>query len=369
MSAMLRKILGPTGGWKRQAAILAGFTVVTAGLVMASDKPKLSDSKVREISVTARQLSGFDKSEPGRRKFGQLTWLGGVSLSSPSKHFGGWSGLRLAPRGRSLLTVSDSGGWLRANISYKNGKIVGLSDARLGALKALSGKRLRRNRDRDAEALTLVSGTIQRGTGLIAFERNDRVGVFPITKNGIGKPKRYLKLPKAIRKNRSSNGVESLAIVQRGRQSGAIVTFLESQPNDNGYHHGWLIKRGNAKKLWLKDIGGYAITDLASLPDGGLLVLERRFRWSEGVKMRLRHLPASKIRPGAKLKGEILLDANMSYNIDNMEGLSVHRSKAGQTIITMISDDNYNRFLQRTLLLQFAWHRPKKAKQSAAVRR
>jgi hypothetical protein len=37
-----------------------------------------------------------------------------------------------------------------------------------------------------------------------------------------------------------------------------------------------------------------------------------------------------------------------------MEGLAVHAGADGATIVTIISDDNFNRTLQRTLLLQFA---------------
>ena len=37
-----------------------------------------------------------------------------------------------------------------------------------------------------------------------------------------------------------------------------------------------------------------------------------------------------------------------------MEGLAVHAGAGRQIIVTMISDDNFNHLLQRTLLLQFA---------------
>jgi hypothetical protein len=36
-----------------------------------------------------------------------------------------------------------------------------------------------------------------------------------------------------------------------------------------------------------------------------------------------------------------------------MEALGVHRNAAGETILTIISDDNFNP-LQRTILLRFA---------------
>jgi len=83
-------------------------------------------------------------------------------------------------------------------------------------------------------------------------------------------------------------------------------------------------------------------------------VLERRFRWSEGVKSRLRLVRRDELKPGERIEGEVLLDATMAQEIDNMEGLAVHAGAAGEVIVTMISDDNFNHLLQRTLLLQFA---------------
>jgi hypothetical protein len=35
-----------------------------------------------------------------------------------------------------------------------------------------------------------------------------------------------------------------------------------------------------------------------------------------------------------------------------MEGLSVHRSPSGETVLTLVSDDNFS-IIQRTILLQF----------------
>ena len=40
-----------------------------------------------------------------------------------------------------------------------------------------------------------------------------------------------------------------------------------------------------------------------------------------------------------------------------MEGLSFHRSAGGETVLTLISDDNFSA-VQRTLLLQFTLVEP-----------
>ena len=63
--------------------------------------------------------------------------------------------------------------------------------------------------------------------------------------------------------------------------------------------------------------------------------------------------PATISRPGATVDGDVLLEADMRYQIDNMEGLAVHTNADGETIIALVSDNNHN-MLQRTLLLFFA---------------
>jgi hypothetical protein len=68
--------------------------------------------------------------------------------------------------------------------------------------------------------------------------------------------------------------------------------------------------------------------------------------------MRIRRFALSAIKPGAVLQGSTVFEADWNYQIDNMEGLAVHRTPAGETVLTLISDDNFNP-LQRTLLLQF----------------
>ncbi len=37
----------------------------------------------------------------------------------------------------------------------------------------------------------------------------------------------------------------------------------------------------------------------------------------------------------------MLIEATDNLNIDNMEGIAAHRSNSGETILTVISDDNF----------------------------
>jgi hypothetical protein len=85
-----------------------------------------------------------------------------------------------------------------------------------------------------------------------------------------------------------------------------------------------------------------------------MVVLERFFTPLRGVAMRLLRVRAGDIRPEALLHGETLLEAGRGFQVDNMEGLSIHTNSAGETIFTLISDDNFS-IVQRTLLLQFRY--------------
>ena len=155
----------------------------------------------------------------------------------------------------------------------------------------------------------------------------------------------------------ANKGFEAVAVMGGGPLKGSPVAIAERFPDAQGHHTGWIWVQGVAKRFALKNIGDFDITDAAGLPDGGVLVLERRFRWLEGVRMQMRYLRPGELAAGAVIEGEVLVTADMTAQIDNMEGLAISTGPAGETVLTLISDDNFNHLLQRTLLLQFTFTR------------
>ena len=320
-----------------------------------ADDPELSVPL--PIEVAARPIASFERTATGKTRFGALEFRGGLELASQIREFGGWSGLVVSDDGRRLLTVSDQGSWMTGEIAYEAGRPSAIRHAVLGPLLSAAGRALDRKRDADAEAVTLLEGTLARGTVLVAFERNQRIARYPVGERGPGAPLGFLKLPADARRMRSNAGFEAVCVLRGGAMAGSIVAFAEELHDGRRNHTGWIWPGGvggEPQRLGLVNIGDFAVTDLASLADGSLIVLERRFRWLEGVQMRLRLVKSATVRPGALLDGEVLLHADMAYQIDNMEGLALHRGARGETILTLISDDNFNHLLQRTLLLQFA---------------
>lgn len=276
-------------------------------------------------------------------------------LTSPSPYFGGWSGLVVDASGRRFAAVSDAGLWLTGAFTYDGNRLSGISAGRIGPLLAVDGKPLAKARDRDAEGVALVEGTPEKGQLLISFEGNDRVGRFSIGAEGIGAPSGYVTIPSEVKKVRSVDGIEAVAVMRGGPIAGSTIVFSENALPGESDRAGWIISgAAPPKRFSMTDINDYGVTDAASTADGSLIVLERRFRWLEGVRIRIRLIKAADLKPGARVAGDILMEANLNQEIDNLEGLAVHTGAQGETILTLISDDNYNPLLQRTMVLQFA---------------
>jgi len=335
-------------------AVIAACIITAAGIALGGTKPSTLDVQTGPIRVEAHPIARFDRGQPDARRFGKLTWRGGLVLTSPAKNFGGWSGLIVDSTGKGYFAVSDAGTWMSGNMDYDGaGKLTGLSSVRLGPIQSESGQPLLAKRDSDAEGLALLSGTPQKGSVLISFERRHRIASFDLGAKGLSEARSYIALPAGAKRMTGNGGFEAIAVLPGGTNKGSLVAITESLRDGNGNRVGWIWIKGKPERFQLANVGGFDITDAAPLPDGGLLVLERRFRLDEGVKMRLRLIRQHQLQPGATIAGDTLVETDDTREIDNMEGLAVHAGPAGEIIVTMISDDNFNRALQRTILLQF----------------
>ena len=157
----------------------------------------------------------------------------------------------------------------------------------------------------------LEDGTLQNGSLLVGFERHHRIDRYQIRDGAVQALTGTLKLPAEAKRMPANQGIEALAILRGGPYKGSVVAMAERYTRGSGYHTGWIwVGSGEAERFQLQDIDGFNITDAAALPDGALLVLERYFRWTEGVKMRLRHIPAGEIAPGARITGRTLIQVD-----------------------------------------------------------
>jgi hypothetical protein len=332
------------------ALVLGGLGILAAA---AAQKADISALVTQPIEIVAKPFE-FDTSDPGRRKFGRLEWRGGYVLFSRSPYFGGYSGLALTTDGERLFAISDSGSWLSAHLVTKDGWLTGIDNARIGPITQKDGRPLQRKGDRDAESLVaLKPADGLDGRYYIGFEGKHRIDEYTFKDGELRGPVGGVPLPPQLKRMSRNEGLEGVTILRGGPNAGALVAFSERKLTKDGDHTGAIIKDGKPYPLFLKRTAEFDITELAGLKDGSLLVLERSFiRASLKLDIRLRLIAAKDIKPGALMDGEVLLNADRRYRIDNFEGMSVSE-KDGDTLITIISDDNFS-FFQSTLLARFA---------------
>lgn len=323
-------------------AFCNGFGV---SLAHTKDVPPLRE--VKTIPLVAQPFV-LNRKNPEQKTFGKLKWLGGLVLSSPSSYFGGVSGLVLTNNGRDMLAITDRGQWVSARIRYQGDQPVAMRDGRMGPLLNIKGNLFNRRGYLDAEAIT----PLRPKRYLIASEQWHAIRVFSASKKQLDRQVSLVRLPPAMRKMEKNKGLEALDVFRSGPYKDWMLAFSEFYESRDGYLTGWLLKGRRIHPVYLKNMDDYNITDIAILEDNSVLVLERYFRISTGVKMRIRHIKAGAIKPKAKLYGTVLLDLDRNYRIDNMEGLSVHTNSRGKRVLSLISDDNFN-FFQRTLFMQF----------------
>jgi len=68
--------------------------------------------------------------------------------------------------------------------------------------------------------------------------------------------------------------------------------------------------------------------------------------------VRVMRFAASQITPGGTVRAEELARLAVPYAVDNLEGVHATRGARGETLLWLMSDDNFNR-AQRTILLLF----------------
>lgn len=296
------------------------------------------------LEIAARPVP-LHAGDPERGGVGSLRFRGGLELSSPDPRFGGFSALVLSEDGARLTAVTDRGDWVTARlIAGADGAPRALAEAEIGALHGPGGRHLRGKRDTDSESLTRLAD----GALVVGFERDHRLWRYPAGPNPlVGHPEAFPVPAKLAALGRNS-GIEALATLA----DGALLAIAEGR-RDEAASPAFLWRGGAWSELVYPRVPGFRPTGATTLPGGDLLVIERSFNLFDGVAIRLQRIAAAAIRAGAALRGTTLAVLRRPLTLDNMEGVAARRGAAGETLLYLISDDNF-RATQRTLLLVFA---------------
>ncbi|PBB33747.1 esterase-like activity of phytase family protein [Mesorhizobium sp. WSM3868] len=333
------------GGFRRTAFVCA--------LACSAASPVFAEggAVVEAIEVSARPITEFHIGRD-RKQFGSLEFVGGLEMTSPSRDFGALSAFRFLKSGSDFIGVTDTGFWFFGTITHDADKRPsGVSNFRMQQMVDASGQPIAKKWEVDAEGLA-----VKDGIATVGFERDQRVVQFKVEPNNMKAPFKTLDYLVPARELRQNRGFETVTHANPyGQHEGGLVVVSEKSLDKAGNIYAAIIEGPRKGVFTVKRNGNFDITDGAFLPDGDLLLLERSFSMARGVKMRLRRIYGESIEKGAVADGPVLIDADMGYQIDNMEGLDVWTRDDGSLMVSLVSDDNQS-ILQRNLYLEFILH-------------
>lgn len=286
------------------------------------------DTRLRAVPIAV---------DSAERRFGRLTLIGALVLKSEAPAFGGFSAI--AVRGGRVTLLSDGGNWIRFGI--RHGALI---DARAGFLPEGPGTGWEK-RDRDSESLAIDPAT---GTMWAGFEGANAIWRYT---PGFARAEARVR-PEKMRGWPVNGGAETLVRLRDGR-----FLAIAERGAKRRYPRPALVFPGDPTtgvRPWLfgyRPPTGYDPSDAAELPNGDLLVLNRRFSLPFRFSTKLTVVPRSAIRRGWIVQGREIAILGTPALGENWEGVAITR-EGEATIVWLVSDED-EALLQRTVLAKF----------------
>ena len=284
----------------------------------------------------------LDSSVPNRKRVGELEYQGGWMVHSDVPQFGGISSLYVEEN--HFTALSDTGA-LASWALNKSGQPV---EARIKPLlKGCLNGLLKESRDSESMAHDPVSGKFW--VGLESVSR--------ICRYDAGfKTFEAMRIPAQMKNWPSNGGAESLVRLPDGR----FISIAEDVP-DGARARPILIfdrdptdPRVRVTQMVYDAPDDYSVSDMAQLPDGRLLVLNRDFTPPEhGFSVIVSIIDPFVVKTGEHVKSHVIARFAPPLVTDNYEALAI-TVEHSTPMLWIMSDDNYMDF-QRTYLLKFAF--------------
>lgn len=285
----------------------------------------------------------LDEDDFERIAVGRLVWRGGIAITMDDRRFGGLSALRVSRDGQRLTAVTDRGHWFQAELEYRDGTLSGLRNPRLHPLLGLDGKPLSPPWS-DAESLA------DAGPGglVVSFERVHRLWRYDGAPDSARARPRPIDPPIELRNLPNNGGIEAMTRLC----DGTLLAIAEQSRTGQGFVPGWILSGSTWRRLRYRVEAGLRPTGAATLPGCDVIFVERAFSLLAGLDIRISRVAASAIKAGAVLAPDEIARLSHPLTIDNFEGISARRGDSGETLIYLVSDDNFSP-LQRTLIQMF----------------
>lgn len=318
----------------------------------------------------------FSRDDPKATTQGRLTFRGGLDVRSSDDDFGGLSALLVSPNGETFVAVTDEAHWVTGSLEYKDGRLVGAIGGQIAPMLGLDGLPLH-EKSGDAEGLATGNADGSLDDLFVSFEGKHRVWRYSFGRDGVAAVPVNIPMPPDATHAPRNGGLEGLTRIDDGRLLAVNERYLDLAAN----YRAWILPfptlatrkdstttpnasptpdkpspTSGMREVSITPRRPFVLTDVRKLPNGDILTLERDYSASRGVRIELRRIARDTFEGPDKrgpLDGEIIASFNASYAMDNMEGLSTRVGPGGETLIYLVSDDNFNRPLQRTLLMMY----------------
>jgi hypothetical protein len=313
----------------------------------------VAPAMAKDITVTATPVP-LNPNDPNQTTVGALEYVAGFALDSTAPEWGGYSGMVLAPDGRSLVAVSDVGHWIKLELKQDAaGNLTGVGAARLEPLLDEAGKPVAGKEWSDAEEIAQAPD----GQFFVSFERHHRIWHYASVAGVPDGPAHAVSAPDAIKSLPENSGIEAMTVDGMGN----LVIVAEGAESSAVESRGWYIKGQESREFSVERSDGFEPTSLAHFlgpqfrvpekVDHSLtILLERRYTEADGPAARISMLFPSFF--STRIAGFTLATLRLPLSVDNFEGLAVRSAADDQAFVYILSDDNQSD-KQRTLLLQF----------------
>lgn len=282
----------------------------------------------------------LDTAHPGRRRLGALQFERGYRLESDDPAFGGFSSMFVS--GDRFTLLSDGGNYVGFTLDAAGG----LHARTVGSLPGGPGRGWDK-RDRDSESMAYDPVSRRLWVGFENFNQIWRYSP------GFARAEAH-SAPPAMKHWPANEGPEAMARLGDGR----FIVLAEDDPWPGGIGRAAILFAGDPTRSPRRSIRfsylpprGYDPSDAAQLPDGRLIVVNRRATIEQGFTAILTIVDIDGIRPGVAIAGREIARFEGSTTRDNYEAIAVVQEADG-TKLWIASDDNQSLF-EKSLLMKF----------------
>jgi hypothetical protein len=281
----------------------------------------------------------------GQDRVGRLSWRGGIALRFEDENFGGVSAMEIEPGGRTVTMLTDRGHAAEVFLDYDaGGKLSGAKLVKIRPVLGAASRNIGDERNSDIEAIARIAD----GGWIVAFERNHRVLQYPRSFEPLRAAPRQLNTPPGILRARGNSGIEAASETEDRK----VLLIAEDLPTVRGFTYAWLGNGAEWTPMAYSLFPPYKPVGAALLPDGDIVVIERRFAGESSRGTRIAEIDKRKLRPGAPIQTTEIARLEPPFVTANFEAVTARMAGRGQTLVYLASDNDFAKD-RPTLLLMF----------------